>query len=49
MDDPEKVYPVTPCMYVYKSTIQYDGIINKLKITIVIRGDLNNKEIIGDT
>ena len=49
MDEPEKGYPVTPCMDVYKSSIQYDGSIEKLKLRIVVRGDLDNKEIIGYT
>ena len=38
MDDPEKV-----------KNIQSDGSLEKLKLIIVIRGDLFNKEIIGDT
>ena len=49
MDDPEKGYPVTPCMDVFKSKIQYDGSLDKLKFRIVVRGDLQNKETIGDT
>ena len=40
--------PVTPCMDVYKEKIQYDGSLNKLKLRIVVRGYLQNKEIIGD-
>ena len=40
MDDPEKVDPVTPCMYVYKSKIQSDGSLDKFKLTILVRGDL---------
>ena len=38
---PEKDKPVTPCMHVYKS-IQYDGILDKLKLMIVVIGDLQN-------
>ena len=30
MDDPEKGDPVTPCMYVYKANIQFDGILEKI-------------------
>ena len=49
MEDPRKGEPVTPCMDVYKSKIQYDVIIYKLKLIIVVKGDLQNKEITGDT
>ena len=49
MDDQEKGDPVTPCMYVYKSKIQYDGSRDKLKLIIVVRGDLQKKESIVDT
>ena len=41
--------PVTPCMDVYKAKIQSDGSIEKLKLRIVVRGDLQNKEMVGDT
>ena len=40
MDDPEKGVPVTPCMDLYKANIQSDGSIDKLKVVIVVRGDL---------
>ena len=36
-------------MDVYKSRIQYDGSIDKLKLKIVLIWDLQNKEIVGDT
>ena len=36
-------------MYVYKAKIQSDGSLDKLKLKIVVRGDLQNKEMIGDT
>ena len=49
MDEPEKGYPVTPCMDVYKTNIQSDVSLEKLKLIIVVRGDLQNKECIGDT
>ena len=39
---------MTPCMDVYKSKIQSDGSLDKLKSRIVVRGDLNNKYLIGD-
>ena len=37
---PEKGDPVTPFMDFYKSKIQSDGSIDKLKLRIVVRGDL---------
>ena len=49
MYDPYKTETVTPCMDVYKEKIQYDGILDKLKFIIVVRGDFINKEMIGDT
>ena len=41
--------PVTPCMDVYKTKIQPDGSLDKLKWIIVARGDLQNKKLVGDT
>ena len=43
VQDLEKGEPVTPCMYIYKEKTQYDGIIDKLKLRIVVRGYLKNK------
>ena len=43
MDKQEKGYPVTPCMDFYKSNIQSDVILDKLKLRIVFKGDLQNK------
>ena len=40
---------VTPCMDVYKAKIQSDGSPDKLKLRILVRGDLQNKELLGDT
>ena len=40
---------VTPCMDVYKENIQYDGSLDKLKLIIVVRRDLQNKKMVGDT
>ena len=40
--------PVTPRMDVYKDKIQYDGSLDKLKLRIVVRGDFQNKEMVGD-
>ena len=39
---------MTPCIDAYKAKIQYDGSIDKLKLKIVVRGDLRNKELVGD-
>ena len=36
-------------MDVYKAKIQSDGILDKLKFRIVVRGDLHNKELVGYT
>ena len=36
-------------MDVYKAKIQSDGSLDKLKFIIVVRGDLHNKEMVGDT
>ena len=49
VEDPEKAEPVTPCMDVYKSKIQYYGSLDKLKLIILVRGNLKNKELVGDT
>ena len=49
VEDSEKDYPVNPCMDVYKAKIQSDGSIYKIKLRIVVRGDLQNKELVGDT
>ena len=49
IEDPKDGEPVTPCMDVYKAKIQYDGSLDKLKLRIVVRGDFQNKEMVGDT
>ena len=49
VEDQNEGEPVTPCMDVYKANIQYDGSLDKLKLRIVVRGDLQNKEMFGDT
>ena len=49
VEDPNKGKPITPCMDVYKAKVQYDGSLDKLKLRIVVRGDLQNKEMVGDT
>ena len=40
---------MTPCMDVYKDKFQSDGSLDKLKLRIVVRGDLKNKDLVGDT
>ena len=40
VQEPEKGESVTPCMDVYKTKIQSDGSLDKLKLIFVIRGDL---------
>ena len=40
---------MTPCMDVYKAKIQSDGCVDKLNLIIVVLGDLQNKEMVGDT
>ena len=47
IEDPKDA--VTPCMDVYKAKIKSDGSLNKLKLRILVRRDLQNKEMIGDT
>ena len=48
MDDPEKGYPETPCMYVYKKNIKSYVSIYKLKLRILVTGEFKNKEMIGE-
>ena len=36
-------------MDVFKAKIQSDGSLDKLKLKIVVRGDLQNKEMVRDT
>ena len=38
--------PVTPCMDLYKAKIQSDGSLDKLKLRIVVRGDLRRSRIL---
>ena len=49
IEDQNEGEPVTPCMNVYKAKIQSDGSLDKLKLRIVVRGDLQEKEIVEDT
>ena len=43
IEDKNESEPVTPCMDVYKAKIQSDGSLDKLKLRIVVIGDLHNK------
>ena len=36
-------------MDVYKANIEYDGSLDKFKLRSVVRGDLQNKKMVGDT
>ena len=49
VQEPEKGETVTPCMDVYKDNIHSDVSIYKLKLRIVVRVYLQNKEFVGDT
>ena len=49
IEDPKDGEPVTPCMDVYKSKIQCDVSLDKLKLRVVVRGDLQNKKMVRDT
>ena len=49
VQEPEKYEPVTPLMNFCKSNIQSDGSLDKLKLGMVFRVDLQNKELVGDT
>ena len=49
IEDPKYGEPVTPCIDVYKAKIQSDGSLDNLKLRIVVRRDLQNKEMFGDT
>ena len=46
---PEKGDTVTPCMDVYKAKVQYDGSLYKVKLRILVRGDMQNKKLVGET
>ena len=49
IEDKNEGEPVTPCMDVHKAKIESDGSLDKLMLRIVVRGDLQNKEMVGDT
>ena len=49
IEDKNEGEPVTPCMDVYKAKIQSDGSLDKLKLRILVGGDMQNKEMVGNT
>ena len=49
VQDPDKGETVTPFMEVYKGKIQSDGSLDKLNLRILVREDLQNKELVVDT
>ena len=49
VQEPEKYEPMTTCMDVYKSKIQSDGSLDNIKLRIMGRRYLQNKELFGDT
>ena len=49
IEESRKGETVNPCMDVYKANIQYYGSLDKLMLRIVVRGDFQNKDMIGDT
>ena len=42
--DPENGEPVTPYMDVYKAKMQFYGSLEKLKLRILVIGDMQNKD-----
>ena len=49
IEEPKDGEPVTPCMDVYKAKNPIRWKPRQMKLRIVVRGDLQNKEMIGDT
>ena len=47
--EPEKGDPVSPCMDAYKAKIQFYGSLDKIKLRIMVRGNLQNNELVGYT
>ena len=46
VQEPDKFETITPCMNVYKAKNQPNGSLDKLKLRIVVRGYLQNKELV---
>ena len=49
VQEPEKGKTVNTSMDVYKAKIQSDASLDNIKLRIVVRGDLKNKELFVDT
>ena len=49
IEDQNEGEPVTPCMDAYKAKIPSDGSLDKLKLRIVVSGDFQNEEMVGET
>ena len=49
IEDQNEGEPVTTYMDVYKAKIQSDGSLDRLRLRIIVIGDLHNKEKVGDT
>ena len=47
IEDQNEGEPVTICMDMYNAKNQSDGSLDKLKLRIVVRGDMQNKEFVG--
>ena len=43
IEDQNEGEPGTPCIDVYRDKIQYDGSLYKLKLRILVRGNIQNK------
>ena len=48
VQEPENGQNLTPCMDVYKYKIQSDGSLDKIRLRIAVRGDIQNKHLVGD-
>ena len=46
---PSKGEPVTPCIDLFKAKIKSDGSLDKLKLIMLVREELQNNDIIGYT
>ena len=49
VEDPKKGEPVTQCMDVYKAKTRSDRSLDNLKLIIVVRGDMQNKDLVWVT
>ena len=49
VEDTNKSEPVTPFMDVYKAKIQSDISLENLKLRILVRGEMQNNKLVGNT